>query len=105
MSPLAVRRRPLPFRSARSLRLALGATLVLSSAAPAQQLVADIAAGPGAHGSPENLTASGGIVFFTADDGVHGREVWWTNGTTAAMAVDLWPGSTSSGAAGLRPFL
>jgi len=31
---------------------------------------------------PEDLTVAGDLVFFTADDGVHGRELWRSNGTS-----------------------
>lgn len=36
--------------------------------------------------------------FFAADDGVHGRELWSTDGTTAGtvLARDLRPGAASS---------
>jgi ELWxxDGT repeat protein len=36
---------------------------------------------------PDQFTVSGGHVFFTADDGVHGRELWalpWSAPTTPA---------------------
>jgi ELWxxDGT repeat protein len=37
---------------------------------------------PGSKGSwPRQLTPAGDHVFFTADDGVHGRELWVTDGT------------------------
>ena len=40
-------------------------------------------------------------VLFAADDGVHGRELWRTDGTAAgtAMVADLAPGPTGSDAA------
>jgi ELWxxDGT repeat protein len=36
----------------------------------------------------------GNFIYFFADDGIHGRELWITNGTTAGtrMVVDLNPG-------------
>jgi len=39
-------------------------------------------------------TASGSLLFFTADDGVNGRELWRSDGTEAGtfMVVDLGPG-------------
>ena len=39
-----------------------------------------------------------GLVFFTADDGVHGRELWATDGTPSGtrMVRDIVPGSASS---------
>ena len=30
-----------------------------------------------------------GYVYFTADDGTHGRELWRTNGVTATLVADL----------------
>ena len=43
-------------------------------------------------GIRQNLTVSGNFLYFTADDGVHGRELWKTNGTTTQMVADLSPG-------------
>lgn len=53
---------------------------------------------PGARGSePRWLTAAGDTLFFAADDGVHGRELWrWRPGETAALVADLVPGPGSS---------
>lgn len=46
----------------------------------------------------QNLTAVGDVVCFTADDGVGGREVWVSDGTTAGtfMLIDLVEGDRSS---------
>jgi ELWxxDGT repeat protein len=46
----------------------------------------------------QNLTVVGDVVCFTADDGVHGREVWVSDGTTAGtfMLIDLVSGDRSS---------
>lgn len=40
---------------------------------------------------------AGGLVYFVADDGVHGREVWCTDGTVAGTRLtrDIWPGTGS----------
>jgi ELWxxDGT repeat protein len=35
----------------------------------------------------------GGQLFFNADDGVHGDELWVTDGSTTQLVVDLEPGS------------
>lgn len=53
--------------------------------------------GPGDAGI-QNLTVVGDVVCFTADDGVHGREVWVSDGTTAGtfMLIDLVTGDRSS---------
>jgi ELWxxDGT repeat protein len=53
---------------------------------------------PGARGSePRWLTAAGDTLFFAADDGMHGRELWrWRPGEAAALVADLLPGPGSS---------
>ncbi|RKI63409.1 hypothetical protein D7X55_20165 [Corallococcus sp. AB049A] len=53
----------------------------------------------GAEGSaPEGLVEAGGLVFFSADDGVSGRELWVTDGSTprARRVADLRPGAYGS---------
>lgn len=43
--------------------------------------------------SPENLTVSGEYLYFTADDGVHGRELWKLDRVgEASLVIDLVPG-------------
>jgi ELWxxDGT repeat protein len=44
------------------------------------------------------LAASQDALFFAADDGVHGRELWRTNGTAngTALVKDAWPGPACS---------
>lgn len=44
---------------------------------------------------PTSLTAVDGILFFTANDGVHGRELWKSNGTPEGtlLVADVRPGS------------
>jgi ELWxxDGT repeat protein len=62
------------------------ALLLAVSAGPARalvnvELVKDI--NPVGASWPASFTPAGGRVFFTADDGMAGRELWRTNGTPA----------------------
>ena len=59
-------------------------------------LVKDIGPGLNTDG-PHGLTSANGMLFFIADDGDHGSELWVSNGTAAgtAMVKDIVPGSTS----------
>lgn len=64
-------------------------------------MVADIKPGTtlGAnHSDPASLTAVGDLLYFYADDGVHGDELWKTDGTAAGtvMVMDINPGTGSS---------
>ncbi len=49
-------------------------------------------------GLPNTLTAVGGKVFFVADDGAHGLELWQTDGTSGGTTLvrDLNPGADGS---------
>jgi len=51
-----------------------------------------------ASSNPQEFTNVNGVIFFTANDGVHGRELWKTDGTPAgtAMVTDLNPAYTAS---------
>src|SRR5262245_24540950 len=48
--------------------------------------------------SPGQLVNVNGTAFFTADDGVHGRELWKSDGTPEGIVLvkDIGPGSTGS---------
>jgi ELWxxDGT repeat protein len=48
--------------------------------------------------NPEHLTVSNDRLFFAADDGVHGRELWVSDGTAdgTLMALDMNAGAPSS---------
>lgn len=46
----------------------------------------------------DSMTPVGDRLFFFADDGWHGREVWTSDGTAAGtyLVKDIWPGSDGS---------
>jgi ELWxxDGT repeat protein len=52
---------------------------------------------------PHFLTSTGSTLFFAADDGVHGRELWRSDGTAAGtlMVKDIAPGPADSIPTGL----
>ncbi len=54
--------------------------------------------GPTADSTPANLTSVGGVLHFTADDGINGRELWMSDATALGtfMVGDLFPGSDPS---------
>lgn len=55
----------------------------------------------GASSDPESLVPStNNFVFFSADDGIHGRELWRTNGTLAGTGLCK---DIAAGAAGSNP--
>lgn len=53
--------------------------------------------------NPLNLTDVNGTLFFVANDGTHGAELWKSDGTTAGttMVADIRPGSASSSVSNL----
>ena len=59
----------------------------------------DINTAPGASSSPADLTSSNGALYFSADDGVSGRELWRTDVVSGAVMVkDIFsaPGTASN---------
>jgi ELWxxDGT repeat protein len=80
--------------------LALGPAAGAVLAAPpwlTAKRVADLRPGP-VGSAPAQLTNVGGTLFFTADDGVNGRELWKSDGTAAGTVpvADIAPGPGSS---------
>ena len=67
-------------------------------------LVADINPGPG-NSYPVFLAVSDGFAYFSADDGIHGRELWVSDGTAGGtrLLADLVPGAQGSGPASVVP--
>jgi len=67
------------------------------------KLVADIHPNDGSekNSDPSDFIVEGGVLYFIANDGVHGRELWITRGAdlenpTTLMVADLTPGEGSS---------
>ncbi len=56
--------------------------------------------------SPENFALFNGQLYFSAYDGLHGRELWRFDGTNASLAADIVPGGqySSSNPGGLTVY-
>ncbi len=52
---------------------------------------------PGGGGRPYGFMEYGGKLYFHAEDGTTGQELWTTTGTATTRVTDLNPGSASSG--------
>lgn len=78
---------------------------LLSVVLPAQTVLRDIDPRPGVSSSPENVVKSGERIFFKANDGVNGRELWVSDGTAAGtnLVANLSAGSGSPGIENLVP--
>ena len=53
---------------------------------------------PSTESPPRRLTDIEGTLFFSADDGIHGYELWKSDGSPAGtvMVEDIWPGQDGS---------
>jgi len=68
-------------------------------AAPITERVADINPG-GAASAPHNLVALGNFLYFQADDGIRGPELWRSNGITTELVSNIRPGASGSSPSG-----
>ena len=61
-------------------------------------MVTDIRSGIGDGSSPSYLTVVGNTLYFRADDGINGRELWKSDGTVSGtvMVKDIYSGSDGS---------
>jgi ELWxxDGT repeat protein len=66
------------------------------------QQIADISSAPETDGGGgRQFVNVGNTLYFTADDGIHGWELWKTDGTAAStqFVKDVYPGTSEGGAA------
>jgi ELWxxDGT repeat protein len=85
--------------------VALGTTGV--ARAEGARLVADLSPQPAVHGSaPRGMLTVGNLVYFSASEPIHGRELWQSDGTAAGtrLVADLCPGRCGSHPLGLTAF-
>ena len=67
---------------------------VTDGTAEGTRMVADINSGTGSS-DPQNLTSIDGTLYFSADDGTNGQELWVYDGSSLAQ-IDLNPSSASN---------
>lgn len=67
---------------------------------PVFKMVKDI--NPTGDSFPENLIKADSKIYFAADDGEHGKELWVTDGTETKMVKDINPGSNGSDVSNLK---
>lgn len=65
-------------------------------------LLRDIKSNKTRPSQPSQLVAYKDHLYFTADDGLHGIELWRTDGSSTTLVQDLYPGSLSSQPADIR---
>lgn len=61
---------------------------------PTFEMLKDI--NPSGDSMPTDLINYNSKIFFTADDGAHGRELWVTDGTETKLLKDIYPGENGS---------
>lgn len=72
------------------------------SASSSRTLVSNI--NSGGSSNPKYFTQMGGKIYFSADNGTNGIELWSTDGTTTAMVKDINTGAAASSPLNLRRF-
>src|SRR6266540_847438 len=105
VNTLAVQRgEPVSRRSALIVLVAVTAALLVATGSPSSattppHLVKDINTKPvPGTGGPDSAVRFAGALWFSGDDGVHGRELWRSDGTPdgTSMFADVWPGPSGS---------
>ncbi|HRQ63746.1 MAG TPA: hypothetical protein PKZ76_02580 [Xanthomonadaceae bacterium] len=91
-----------------TLSVSLVAAFSAMAAPPMPQQVINLHSGPGpVYGSTPTFTVvMGGIAYFRADDGIHGQELWRSDGTPGGtwMVKDIHPGIQGSSPMNLTVF-